>query len=96
VRTSSGVFSHTYSFTRPIQVTEPGDYKLSFYNFFNCVNAVCNNVNDTMSIKLREGTTGVFKEVYLGGTNYGRLKDDRWVKEVVALQLTNADYYVSF
>jgi len=57
--------------------------------------ANCSVVNDTMSIKLKQGLTGDYKEVYLGGTNYGRLYDDKWVREEVELQLEAADYFVS-
>ena len=53
-------------------------------------------MNDTIAFRIREGTTGVYKEVYLGGTNYGRLRDDRWVKEEVLLKFNVSNYYVNF
>ena len=96
VRTANGAFSETYFFTQSIKVTEPGDYILSFYNFFNCNSATCNTANDTMAVRIREGTTGFYKEVYLGGTKYGRLRDDRWIKEEVQVKLNASNYYVNF
>ena len=77
-------------------MTEAGDYKLSFYNLFNCLTvANCSVVNDTMSLKLKQGISGDYKEVYIGGTNYGRLNDDKWVRESISLQLEADNYYVS-
>ena len=96
MRTASGSFNEIYSFTQPIRVNDPGDYKLSFYNMFNCIYSTCNTANDTMSFRIKEGISGVYKEVYLSGTNYGRLKDDRWVKQEVNLKLNKTDYYVIF
>lgn len=97
VRTSSGNFSQSFLFTKPIHVSESGVYSFSFYNIFNCLTtANCSAVNDTISIKLRKGIAGLYNEIYLDGTSYGRLNDDKWIRKEVLLQMLPDDYYVVY
>ena len=95
VRTGSAAFSYTYSITNPIAVPEPGTYKLTFYTIFNCIRPGCENLGDTLSVKVKQGSVGEFVEVYSSGSDDGRNLDVEWKKEEVMVQLTDSQVFVS-
>lgn len=95
IRTTSAVFFYSFSITNPITVPEPGTYKLTFYTIFNCPRAGCENVGDTLSVKIKNGASGTFDEVYKSGSDDGRNLDVKWKKEEVILQLTENQIFVS-
>lgn len=68
-------FSMTVDFDSPI-VTKPlSNYTLSFYTLVNCPKVGCDSAQDQISVQIKEGITGVYKEVVL---IKGRVRDDRW------------------
>ena len=96
LRTNSGVFSYSFSFTNPIQIPESGDYILSLYTLFNCQRAGCDTVGDTISIKIKTNLNADFEEVFKTGTDQARNKDIKWNREEVKVQLVGSEFYVFY
>ena len=89
------MFSYSYSISNPIAVSEPGTFKLTFYTIFNCVRAGCENLGDTLSVKVKQGAAGTFEEVYSSGSDKGRNLDVEWKKEEVMVQISDSEIFVS-
>ncbi len=84
------VFSLSFNFDRPI-TTIPGKYNMSFYSMFNCPKIGCEDGQDTISIKIKDGVDGIYTEVYKI-TN--RTKDLQWNKEQFSFNLNYTKAYV--
>ena len=93
----SGVaYSASFFFTNALSITEIGTYTLSFYTFVNCPKTECSKVGDAISIKIKNGQDGDFKEVYKSGTDDGRAQEVKWKKDEIPVQLTSSEVFVSF
>ena len=60
-------------------ITKPNtNYTLSMYTLVNCPNLGCNLANDRISVQIKEGTNGFYREVYVVKE---RSRDDRWIRD---------------
>ena len=68
-------FSSSLSFRYPIK-TKPGNYSLSMYTLINCGSIDCDEAEDTISVKVKDGDNGEFVEIY---HTTGRSIDNKWI-----------------
>jgi hypothetical protein len=83
-------FSSSLEFKQPIQTT-PGKYSLSMYTLINCGVVGCEQAGDSISVKIKDGEDGDFKEVHKVN---GRSLDDRWNKENFGFNVENHKIFV--
>jgi hypothetical protein len=83
-------FSSVLDFKQPIHTT-PGEYSLSMYTLINCGVVGCQQAGDSISVKVKDGDDGDFKEVY---NVTGRSLDDRWHNENFSFDVENDKIYV--
>jgi hypothetical protein len=48
------------------------------FTLINCPSAACAAARDKISVQIKEGFNGDYREVYLVE---GRVRDDRWIQE---------------
>lgn len=74
--------------------TVPGTkYSTSFYSLFNCPKVGCNLAQDTISVNFKEGSDGIFREVF---KIIGKGGDDKWSKNSFTFVATSTRLYVCF
>ena len=72
-------------------VTLPGTtYYGSIYSLINCPLVGCEAANDSMSFKVKDGDSGVYREIYY----VSRVHDDKWVKELFSFVATQNKTFV--
>ena len=62
------------------------------YTIFNCAVDGCESAQDTISVKIKDGDSGSYNEVY---SVTGRTKDTQWNRVEFTFTLTNTVAYVS-
>ena len=80
VRTNSAgdAFILPVDFETPF-ITIPGvKYTISMFTLINCQKTGCNAAQDKISVQIKEGISGIFKEVYLVKD---RNRDTRWIQD---------------
>ena len=93
--TAGSAYSASFSFTRAILINDFGIYNLTFYSIINCNKAGCDKVGDKISIKIKNGADGIFEEVYNTGSDQGRSQELQWLRDIVAVQITSSEVFVS-
>jgi hypothetical protein len=89
------VYNASFTFTKPIIVNDlQQQYALSFYSFFNCPNAQCSTLGDTLKVKIGNALDGEFEEVYKTGADFGRVTDNKWLKETIRLNFNHSEIFV--
>ena len=87
------------AFTLPVDfetpfITIPGDkYTLSMYTLINCPKVGCSAAQDKISVQIKEGVNGEFKEVY---AVKDRSRDSRWIQDSFSFHATQNILYVCF
>jgi hypothetical protein len=66
-------FDLSFDFNEPIN-TSPGQHSISMYTIFNCVSSGCLAAQDTISVKVKDGS-GSYSEV---ATISERTQDSAW------------------
>jgi hypothetical protein len=84
-------FNSSLEFKRKIVAEIPGEYGLSFYFLINCGQVGCENAGDAISIKVKDGINGEFKEVY---KITGRSNDDRWENRKFSFSIKTDSFFV--
>ena len=84
--TQGEAFNLTLDFERAFITTPGRRYFASVYTLVNCPKAECEAGKDSISVKVRDGATGSFGEVYL----INRIRDTKWVREEFSFK-ANAD-----
>ncbi len=69
-------FSLSFNFDKAIDVI-PGKHSMSMYTLINCAKIGCDEAQDSVSVKVKDGDDGEFKEVF---KIIGRNRDDQWKK----------------
>lgn len=73
-------------------MTSPGvKYTLSMYTLINCPKVGCEIAQDKISVQIKEGVNGEYREVYLVS---GRSHDSKWVKDGLNFIATSDRIYV--
>jgi hypothetical protein len=83
-------FSSSLEFKQLVHTT-PGKYSMSMYTLINCGVVGCGQAGDSISVKIKDGEDGEFKEVHKVN---GRSLDDRWNKEHFGFNVKNEEIYV--
>jgi hypothetical protein len=84
-------FNSSLEFKRKIVAQIPGEYGVSFYFLINCGQVGCENAGDAISIKIKDGIDGEFKEV---DKITGRSNDDRWEKRELSFHIKTDSFFV--
>jgi hypothetical protein len=94
VRTNSqgDSFKMVVNFDTPFITKQNSNYTLSMYTLVNCPLIGCESANDTISVQVKEGINGVYKEVYVVK---GRVRDDRWKMDKLDFIASQDRLYVS-
>ena len=82
----------TVDIDSPILTRKFSNYSLSMYTLINCPKAGCETAQDTISVQIKEGVSGVYKEVVL---IKGRVRDDQWKKDSFDFIASKDRVYVS-
>jgi hypothetical protein len=95
VRSNSqgSAFSLSVDFDSPFITRVKSNYTLSLYTLVNCPKVGCESAQDSISVQIKEGVTGNFREIYV---IKGRVRDDRWIMskiDFVASQSVLNVYY---
>ena len=61
------------------------------YTLINCPKAGCSAAQDKISLQIKEGASGSFKEVYVVS---GRSNDTKWNQELFSFRATQTLVYV--
>ena len=89
-RSTGEAFNVSIGFNKPI-ITIPGQYNISIYTLINCGKAGCENAQDTLSIKVKDGENGDFNEQYsIRGSS-----DEKWLQNTFLVTVTQNRIYVS-
>jgi hypothetical protein len=93
IRTNSlgEAFKITVDFDSPILTRPFSNYSLSMYTLINCPKEGCEEAQDKISVQIKEGVNGVYKEVIL---IKGRVRDDRWKRDSFDFIATKDRVYV--
>ena len=62
-------------FLTPITTVPGTKYSLSMYTLINCPLIGCEKANDHISVQIKEGLNGEYKEIYVVK---GRVRDIKW------------------
>ena len=68
-------FNAIVDFDTPFATKAKSNYTLSMYTLVNCPKTGCQAAQDKISVQIKEGINGVYREVYVV---QGRVHDDRW------------------
>ena len=80
-------FSLSLDFLNSISTIPGTKYIVSFFSLINCPKADCYLAKDIISVRIKQGSNGVFTEVYRIA---GRTQDNRWIQDSFTL-IANAD-----
>ena len=80
VKTNSNgdAFTLPIDFSTPINTIFGTKYSLSMFSLINCPKAGCEAANDKISVQIKEGVLGTYKEVI---SITGRIHDTRWIQD---------------
>ena len=78
-------------FTTPIATTFGTTYSVSMFTLLNCPLAGCAVANDKISVQVKDGLNGNYREVYVVK---GRVRDDRWIQEQFKFTAADDRVYV--
>ena len=91
--TNGQSFSLYFDYLNSIATVPGTKYATSFYSLFNCPKAGCNLAQDTISVNFKEGSDGVYREVY---KIVGKGGDDRWSRNSFTYVATTNRLYVGY
>ena len=80
----------TLNFDSPFITKPKSNYTLTMFTLVNCGKLQCSTSQDTISVQIKEGVNGVFKEIYTVKRN----QDDRWRRERVDFIASQDRVYV--
>ena len=79
-------------FKQKIEALRPGTYGLSFFTLINCGTSECSAADDMISVKVKDGIDGEFREVY---NISERSSDTRWENHEIDFQIEHETFFVS-
>lgn len=86
-------YSLIVDFDTPFITRPKNNYTLSMYTLVNCPKVGCESAQDTISVQIKEGVSGMYKEIYVVK---GRVRDDRWKMEKLNFVASQSVLYVGF
>jgi hypothetical protein len=95
VRTNSAgdAFTLPVDFETPFNTIAGLKYTISMYTLINCPKLGCSTAKDKISVQIKEGINGVFKEVYAINN---RSRDTRWIQDSISFHASDSILYVTF
>ena len=75
--TQGEAFSLTLDLDTPLSTKTGSNYYGSVYTLINCPKAGCEASKDSISIKIKDGENGTYREIYF----ISRIRDINWIKE---------------
>ena len=84
-------FNAIVDFDTPFATKAKSNYTLSMYTLVNCPKTTCIAAKDKISVQIKEGLSGVYREVY---SIQGRAHDDRWNMNKLDLIASSDRIYV--
>lgn len=79
-------------FITPIATVFGTTYSVSMFTLLNCPFEGCEIANDKISVQIKDGLNGNYKEVY---EVKGRVRDNRWIQEQFKYTAADNQIFVS-
>ena len=89
--TQGEAFKLTLDLDTPLITKVGSNYYGSVYTLINCPKAGCDAGKDSISIKVKDGENGTYREIY----SINRIRDTKWIKEEFNFTARNTRAYVS-
>ena len=89
--TQGEAFNLTLDFDTPFRTTPGFTYVVSMYTLINCPKVGCEAGQDTLSVKIEDGDSGIYRQIYL----INRIRDQKWNREVFNFVAAQNKTYVS-
>jgi hypothetical protein len=89
--TQGEAFNLTLDFDTSISTVPGFKYFASVYTLISCPKVGCESSKDSVSVKLKDGVNGNYREVY---SVNNRINDMRWIKESFNFTATQNRTYV--
>jgi hypothetical protein len=78
-------FKLPIDFETPFNTVAGLKYSISMYTLINCPKPGCEAARDSISVQIKEGANGIYKEIYLIS---GRERDFKWKQELFSFKAT--------
>ncbi len=85
-------FSLIVDFDAPFITRLKNNYTLSMYTLVNCPRENCGLAQDSISVQIKEGVNGLYKEIY---SIKGRERDERWIMSKIDFVASQNLLYVN-
>lgn len=72
-------------FETPFNTIPGTKYSISLYSLINCPKPGCEAARDTVSVQIKEGINGKYREIY---SITGRARDYKWTQEFFSFRAT--------
>jgi hypothetical protein len=94
VRTNSAgdAFTLPVDFETPINTIPGVKYTISMYSLINCQKTSCSSAQDRISVQIKEGINGNYKEMYVVKD---RNRDTRWIQDSFSFHAADEILFVS-
>ena len=80
--------------SNPIKINSKGLHQLSIWTFFYCsLTPNCSTAGDSITINI--GSSNSMRQVYKNGSDFGRVQDKGWINEIIPIDITEEEIYVS-